>query len=204
MQDSNPRSVLFVSGERVDRFDKAMASDADLVCIDPEDAVHPSRKQAARNQAARNQVLGWLNAHPVAAGDRRVALRINSLQTAEGLRDVIALIDAGARGNWLLLPKVEDAVDIQRVEALAGSRFGSIAARIETPPGIEKALSIARAVDLQLWDVPQPAAEDLDWAEALVASVPARSCPGATWSTSRYCARRGASWGRGVTHRHNR
>ena len=199
MQDSNPRPVLFVSGERVDRFDKAMASDADLVCIDLEDAVHPSRKQAARNQ-----VLCWLNAHPAAAGDRRVALRINSLQTAEGLRDVIALIDAGARVNWLLLPKVEDAVDIQRVEALAGSRFGSIAARIETPLGIEKALSIARAVDLQLWDVPQPAAEDLDWAEALVASVPARSCSGATWSTSRYCARRGASWSRGVTNRHYR
>ena len=179
MQDSNPRSVLFVSGERVDRFDKAMASDADLVCIDPEDAVHPSRKQGARNQAARNQVLGWRNAHPVAAGDRRVALR-----------------------NWLLLPEVEDAVDIQRVDALAGSRFGSVAARIETPLGIEKALSIARAVDLQLWDVPQPAAEALDWAEALVASVPARSCSGATWSTSRYCARRGASWSRGVTHRH--
>jgi citrate lyase subunit beta/citryl-CoA lyase len=197
MQDSNPRSVLFVSGERVDRFDKAMASDADLVWIDPEDAVHPSRKQAARNQ-----VLGRLNAHPVAAGDRRVALRINSLQTAEGLRDVIALIDSGARGNWLLLPKVGDAVDIQRVDALARSRFGRIAARIETPLGIEKALSIARAVDLQLWDVPQPAAEDLDWAEALVASVPARSCSGATWSTSRYCARRGASWSRGVTHRH--
>lgn len=254
MQDSNPRSVLFVSGERVDRFDKAMASDADLVCIDLEDAVHPSRKQAARDQ-----VLGWLNAHPAAGGDRRVGLRINSLQTAEGLRDVIALIEAGARVTWLLLPKVEDAVDIQRVDALAGSRFGSIAALIETPLGIEKALFIARAggrlgalmlggadlsaalgarfdwdglifararlvnaaraVGLQVWDVPhldignpaglaeetrkvialgfdckaaihpiqiqtihaahRPTAEELDWAEALMAAVPAHQTNGA-------------------------
>jgi len=140
MQHSNPRSMLFVSGESVERFDKAMASDADLVCIDLEDAVHSSRKQEARTQ-----VLDWLGARPVTERDKRVALRINSLQGAEGLRDMIALIDSRVRVNWLLLPKVEDGMEIQRIDSLAGSRIDRIAALIETPLGIEKALSIARA-----------------------------------------------------------
>ena len=47
-----PRSMLFVSGEKAERFDKAVAAGADLVCIDLEDAVRPELKQAAREQAS--------------------------------------------------------------------------------------------------------------------------------------------------------
>lgn len=46
MQD--PRSLLFVPGSRPERFDKAIATDADLVCIDLEDAVSPDDKDQAR------------------------------------------------------------------------------------------------------------------------------------------------------------
>lgn len=42
------RSLLFVSGEKSDRFPKALAVGADLVCIDLEDAVSPACKQQAR------------------------------------------------------------------------------------------------------------------------------------------------------------
>jgi itaconyl-CoA hydratase len=51
----HPRSMLFVSGEKTERFAKAMAAGADLVCIDLEDAVHPGLKAQARAQ-----VLAWL------------------------------------------------------------------------------------------------------------------------------------------------
>src|SRR4030095_11483536 len=102
-----PRSMLFVSGEKAERFPKAMAAGADLVCIDLEDAVHAERKQLAREQ-----VLGWLKKNPSSEGPA-IALRINGLRTLEGLRDVLALSESGVQLDWLLVPKVEDAADLQ-------------------------------------------------------------------------------------------
>ena len=60
---TTPRSMLFVSGEKAERFPKAMTAGADVVCIDLEDAVHHERKQAAREQ-----VLGWLSGKRQAEG----------------------------------------------------------------------------------------------------------------------------------------
>lgn len=42
------RSYLFVPGDQPQRFPKALASSADAVIIDLEDAVAPARKDAAR------------------------------------------------------------------------------------------------------------------------------------------------------------
>lgn len=55
------RTLLFVPGDRPDRFGKAAASGADAVVLDLEDAVAPERKAAAREHVAR-----WL-----ADGDRK-------------------------------------------------------------------------------------------------------------------------------------
>ena len=132
--------MLFVSGEKLERYAKAMGAGADLVCIDLEDAVHPDRKQESRAN-----VLGWLKARTAATAGPRVALRLNALRTADGLRDVIALVDSGVQVDWLLLPKVEDAADIRCIAAWAGAQIGAIAALIETPLGIENARAIASA-----------------------------------------------------------
>ncbi len=134
-----PRSLLFVSGEKPERFPKAFATDADLVCIDLEDAVHPQRKTEARVA-----VLQFLREVETGA-DARVALRINALRTPDGLQDLAAFVDSGVRIDWLLLPKAEDAADVQCVAAWAGSQIGHIAALIETPLGIERAAQIAQA-----------------------------------------------------------
>ncbi|MDR6775661.1 aldolase/citrate lyase family protein [Azospirillum sp. BE72] len=52
------RSQLFVPGARPDRFDKALASGADAVCVDLEDAVAPAQKEEARAAAIRFLVDG--------------------------------------------------------------------------------------------------------------------------------------------------
>ena len=134
-----PRSMLFVSGEKVERFAKAMAAGADLVCIDLEDAVHPDRKQEARSQ-----VLGWLKERRGAPGPE-VALRVNGLRTLDGPRDILAFVESGARVDWLLLPKTETASDVQTIDAWCGDRIGAIAALVETPSGIERLAEIGRA-----------------------------------------------------------
>ena len=130
--------MLFVSAEKPERFPKAMASGADLVCIDLEDAVHPDRKAEAR--AA---VIHWLADRPKTGNP--VALRINALRTVDGLHDISALIASGVKVDWLLLPKVEDAADLQCVESWAGSQFGALCALFETPRGIAALPKVAVA-----------------------------------------------------------
>ena len=43
-----PRTYLFVPGNRPERFDKALASGADAIVLDLEDAVAPAAKADAR------------------------------------------------------------------------------------------------------------------------------------------------------------
>ena len=131
--------MLFVSGEKAERFPKAVVAGADVVCIDLEDAVHIERKQVAREQ-----VLGWLSKKQASEGPA-IALRINGLRTLEGLRDVLALDESGVHLDWLLVPKVEDAADLRALHSWIGERYDRLTALIETPRGVENALSIAHA-----------------------------------------------------------
>lgn len=132
--------MLFVSGEKSERFPKAFAAGADLVCIDLEDAVHPERKAEARTQ-----VLAWLAANPAVTGQARRAIRINGLRTLEGLRDLLAVAESGLQLDALLIPKTESAADLQAVQAWAGARAGALIALLETPLAIERAFEIAQA-----------------------------------------------------------
>src|SRR5579871_4784978 len=57
----SPQSWLFVPANRPDRFEKALASGADAVIVDLEDAVEPVDKERARDSVAQ-----WLSpSHPV-------------------------------------------------------------------------------------------------------------------------------------------
>lgn len=135
-----PRSMLFVSGEKPERFAKAMAAGADVVCIDLEDAVAPERKALARSE-----VLRWIAERTPEAGQPAVALRLNAVRTLEGLRDVLALSAAGSRPDWLLLPKVEAAADLHCIQAWLGTQCPPLVALIETPGAVADAMAIARA-----------------------------------------------------------
>lgn len=133
-----PRSMLFVSAEKPERFPKAMAAGADLVCVDLEDAVHPDRKQQARQD-----VMAWLENRPV--DNKPVALRINPLRTLDGFKDIAALLTSKAKVDWLLLPKVEHAADLQCIESWAGPQIGALCALFETPFGITQLPKVAAA-----------------------------------------------------------
>jgi citrate lyase beta subunit len=136
-----PRSMLFVSGEKADRFAKAVASGADVVCIDLEDAVLPAAKAAARIEA-----LKWLSAQPAAGRAAALALRINGIRALDGLRDVLELTASDATLDWLLLPKVESAAEIDVVRAWLGPREIGLVALLESPRGVERAVDIAAAL----------------------------------------------------------
>lgn len=140
------RSLLFVPGSRPERFDKALAAGADMVCVDLEDAVAPAHKAEARAAA-----MPFLTAEPgpapgPAPGPVRL-VRINGVKTADGLRDLLAVIGAGRVDGLLMLPKVDTAEELSWVDALlteAGLGLKLIAL-IETAQGLENAAAIARA-----------------------------------------------------------
>ena len=103
------RSLLFVPGSRPERIAKALSAGADAVCVDLEDAVAPDAKAEAR--AAVIDAL----AHTGGFG-----VRINALRTAWGCADVAALAEAGARPDFVMIPKADHAKEVTLVgEALA-------------------------------------------------------------------------------------
>ncbi|RVX42015.1 citrate lyase subunit beta/citryl-CoA lyase [Nonomuraea polychroma] len=118
-----PVTWLYVPGDRPERFAKAVASGADVVIIDLEDAVAPARKDEARANA-----VAYLRAR---TADVPVHVRINDLATERGQADLAAV---GELADAVRVPKVEsvavlDAITGVPAYALLESAAGIVAAR---------------------------------------------------------------------------
>lgn len=99
------RSYLFVPAISTRIFEKALASEADYVIFDLEDAVAISEKQEARERAKNFLV----NNQP----SKDVLIRINDVTTTFWREDLEAAIEAGAKG--VIVPKAESAVSMKMV-----------------------------------------------------------------------------------------
>jgi citrate lyase subunit beta/citryl-CoA lyase len=130
-----PRTYLFVPGNRPERFGKALASDADAIVLDLEDAVASASKGAARESVAL-----WCN--EVTDADRaRIVVRINDAQSA-GFDDDLHLLRA-ARIKSVLLPKAESAAQVQAVRSAAPEAL--VLALVESARGVANAHEVAGA-----------------------------------------------------------
>ena len=139
------RSLLFVPADRPDRFGKALASGADAVCIDLEDAVAAERK--AEGRAALEAFLATEQDRLAFDGGRGagappLVVRINEAGSEEGLLDVEALARPIAA---VMLPKVRDAVAVRRAARLLGDVAASVLPMVETARGLENAVEIGGA-----------------------------------------------------------
>ena len=101
-------TYLFVPGNRPERFAKALASGADRIIIDLEDAVAPADKAAARTAIA-----SWMGN----AGENRgkVLIRINDSASA-WYEDDMAMVGA-VNALCVVLPKCESAREVAAVLA---------------------------------------------------------------------------------------
>lgn len=125
------RSFLFVPGERPERFDKACASGADVVILDLEDAVAPSRKGEAREA-----VRSWLSQ------GGRAWVRLNGTDTAWFEDDCSLLETPGLLG--VSLPKAETAEQLCRLGERLRESIGLLPI-VESARGIWNAAEIASA-----------------------------------------------------------
>ncbi len=128
------QSMLFVPGTKPDRFAKALASGADCVCIDLEDAV-PADEKAAARAAALDAVTAF--------ADPRLAIRINGMMTRNGLADALALASAAVRPPLVFVPMVESPVELAQLAAVLADDTVRLVPLIETVAGLRAADAIA-------------------------------------------------------------
>lgn len=128
-------SILFVPGSRSDRIAKALASDADLVCIDLEDAVAMPDKDSARATVI-DGLAGFDHA--------RTAVRINGTMTRPGIKDMIAIAESALAPAWVFVPMVEHASEIVQVARVLDNQAIGLIPLIETVKGLREAHRIAR------------------------------------------------------------
>jgi citrate lyase subunit beta / citryl-CoA lyase len=128
-------TLLYVPADRVDRAEKALASPADVVILDLEDAVAPSAKPLAR-EGARTVLAS------AAAEGRDVQVRVNALSTPWGADD-LELVAGLPAGVSVRVPKVCSAAEVAAVRAVVGDR--PVHVLLETAAGVEAAYDIASA-----------------------------------------------------------
>jgi citrate lyase beta subunit len=131
------RSLLFVPGNRPERFGKALMTEADAVCADLEDAVPPDRKATARDEVFKS-FLGQPKTPRTKKG-----VRINALATLAGFEDVAALHEAITWGDFLMVPKAQSAAELANLRSALGENCPPLWPIIETARGLDAAYDIA-------------------------------------------------------------
>jgi citrate lyase beta subunit len=127
------RSLLFTPAGDARKADKALAGAADLVVLDLEDAIAPSRKDEARRWLA-----GYLAASPPRT-HLAVWIRINAPDTPWGAADLAAVAALPVAG--LVLPKAS----LQALDAIATVPPPGQAPPDKAPPG--KALPVIALIE---------------------------------------------------------
>ncbi len=164
------RSMLFVPADSERKLAKSVASLADVLILDLEDAVAESRKVEARRMAAE-----FIAAEAARIG-ARLFVRINPLDTALAMGDLAAVVVPGLAG--IVLPKTKSAADVARLghgldalEARAGLAPGSV---VIVPVATETAEAM---LTMQSWaQLPVPRLAAITWgAEDLSAAIGAVS-----------------------------
>ena len=137
------RTALFVPGNRPDRVDKAIATAADRVIIDLEDAVAVSQKEKTRT-LVRDKII----THK----DRGVLVRVNGLETDFITGDLEAVVVNELGG--LVLPKTENSHQVGKIHRLLvdlekkqGLQAGSTAVILltESALGVQNIFQISSA-----------------------------------------------------------
>jgi citrate lyase subunit beta/citryl-CoA lyase len=145
--DRAERSVLATPGSNPRMIAKALASDADVVMIDLEDAVAPETKAAARATVAEALRDGDWRGRPR-------TFRMNALDTPWFVHDLVEVIEA-AKGmvDLIVMPKVARAQDVMTVATILASLETSLSkvqpigleTQIESASGLANCEAIAAA-----------------------------------------------------------
>ena len=131
--DRAERSVLATPGSNPRMIAKALASDADVVMIDLEDAVALDAKAAARSTVAEALREGDWRSRPR-------TFRINALDTRWFVHDLVEVIEgAHGRVDLIVVPKVGRPQDVHVV--------ATILASLEVAAGVQHAIGLETQIE---------------------------------------------------------
>ena len=135
------RSFIFTPGLKPELFSKAVASGADMVCVELEDGIAPKDKALARKRA--------LSIFKASQPDQEVEciLRINSIREGFGINDIQAILNTSFPPPAIMLPKVRTPDEVAIVDQLLTERGHKCRLHviIETNAALEAAFEIARS-----------------------------------------------------------
>lgn len=134
------RSFIFTPGLKPDMFPKALASGADIVCVELEDGIAPKDKAEAREKA-----LALFEQPQADDGVERI-VRINSMRERFGIEDVNAVLITDTPPPALMMPKVRTPDEVVMLDQLLteAGHATRLHVIIETNAGLEAAFEIAR------------------------------------------------------------
>jgi (S)-citramalyl-CoA lyase len=137
------RSFIFTPGLRPDMYPKALASGADIVCVELEDGIAPKDKATARASA-----LKLFEQKQADDGVERI-VRINSMRERFGIEDVQAILATDTPPPALMMPKIRTPDEVTMLDQLLTERGHATRLHviIETNAGLEAAFDIAHCSD---------------------------------------------------------
>jgi citrate lyase subunit beta / citryl-CoA lyase len=136
------RTWLFVGGADDGELAAATNSRADVIALELEDFTPPTRRAEARAKAAR-LFDTWRAAGKIAA------VRINPLETDDGLPDLSAVMEG--RPDVVMLPKVAEPHQVERLDARVSHLERDLdlaAGSTELVPNIELARGLMQTYDI--------------------------------------------------------
>lgn len=137
------RSFIFTPGLNPAMYPKALASGADIVCVELEDGIAPKDKAEARRQA-----LALFEQPQADDGVERI-VRINSMREQFGIEDVQAVLATNTPPPALMMPKIRTPDEVVMLDTLLKERGHDTKLHviIETNAGLEAAYEIAHCSD---------------------------------------------------------
>ena len=135
------RSFIFTPGLNPEMFPKALASGADMVCIELEDGIAIKDKDEARKNTINALKNLKIN------NDVELVVRVNCQRTKPGLLDLEAFISSKLNVKALMLPKVKTPDEITFIDDLLTdcNMDTDLHVIMETNEALENIYDIARA-----------------------------------------------------------
>ena len=140
------RSKLFVPGSRPEFFPKALASDADALSFDLEDAVAEDRKAEARSLLSR-----LLRSGEARSAGKTLIVRVNGIATGHFEADLAAVVVPGL--HLVNVPKPETADEVRHAaeaieQAERANGFTEADTEVRLLLNIESPAALRRAAEL--------------------------------------------------------
>ncbi len=133
------RSLLFTPANKIDRVAKGLVAGPDWLALDLEDGVDITEKDQSREKVEKFFSQGKTER-------QNMAVRINSLSTICGVRDINSMYEWEKWPQMVILPKIDSSLQVIQVRRLAEScnQNPVIMVTLETANGVYNAAEILR------------------------------------------------------------